>query len=626
MPSSAPNITSTNVRILLQNAAWALKLAWTIDKQLVSSIILVTLLLSAVPGVLAISIRGLVNAVAAVLAGQTGNGREIYLWLGLALAISLVDTVGNYANEFLGRRLEDEINIEITTDILTKASGLDLALLEDTSFQDTLERLREGVAVRLAAFISKILKIITNILQMVSLTLILTAIEPLVAVVLVCIALPFLFLQWRLAKSRYTLGLSRTTKQRWTRYYVTQLTNHNTLPEIKLLGISSLLIARYRSLMVDFRNQNRQIYGRIFAGTSLFAGVAAVAFFGTFALVVRQVILGNQTIGDVAVYGGAMARLRTSLERTIILITDALENTLYISQLQNFLQTEPQLKNKADLNIIPTAGKKCGGIRIRNLYFTYPQARKPALKGVSLRIEPGETVAIVGKNGAGKTTLVKLIARFYDPDQGFILFDGRDIRELSTVYLRSQIAFVFQHYGRYEATAAENIAYGNWVKAQQNPEFVQEIAMQTGIHDMIMGLPDGYETRLGRMFSDHTLSGGQWQRLAIARAFAREAPILILDEPTSNLDALAEFRLFNQFRRLAHGRTTILISHRFSTVSMADRIFFMDKGRIIATGSHHELLSQNGMYADLYKLHKRQMDFSKNKQTSSQPLKPEGET
>jgi ATP-binding cassette subfamily B protein len=214
-------------------------------------------------------------------------------------------------------------------------------------------------------------------------------------------------------------------------------------------------------------------------------------------------------------------------------------------------------------------------------------------------------VALVGENGAGKTTLVKLIARLYDPDGGCILLDGVDLRELSTDALYEQIAFVFQSFGRYEATAGDNIAYGDWRRLMSDRKRVEEIARRAGAHGLIEKLPHGYDTMLGRMFGEHDLSTGQWQKIAVARAFARNASLLILDEPTSNLDARTEYSLFCQFRELARGRTTIIVSHRFSTVSMANRIFVMDQGQVVESGTHDELLARAGNYAELYELHRR---------------------
>jgi ATP-binding cassette subfamily B protein len=316
-----------------------------------------------------------------------------------------------------------------------------------------------------------------------------------------------------------------------------------------------------------------------------------------------QALEGNLTIGDVAIYAGAMLGLRKAFESTILSVSSDVEQTLYISNLREFLNLKPRITDTSGLTPISSRGE----IEFRNVSFTYPGSTQPTLSHVSFHIMPGETVALVGENGAGKTTLVKLIARLYDPDQGCILFDGIDLRELSLAYLRSHMSFVLQRFGRYEATAADNIAYGDWQRLLDNRNEVEQVIHRANMHDMIEAMPQGYDTMLGRMFGEYDLSEGQWQKLALARAFARDSLFIILDEPTSNLDARAEYQIFSRFRELAEGRTTVFISHRFSTVGMADRILVMDKGRIVESGTHQQLLSQAGHYASLYNLHQSRM-------------------
>ena len=244
-----------------------------------------------------------------------------------------------------------------------------------------------------------------------------------------------------------------------------------------------------------------------------------------------------------------------------------------------------------------------------NVSFTYPGSAAAVLRDISLHIRPGETVALVGENGAGKTTLVKLLARLYDPDSGSVEFDGVDVKSLSLSDLHKHIGFVFQEFNRYEATAGDNIAYGDWRVMVENSEMVEQVGRLAGIDSMIRTMPEGYRTMLGRMFGQHDLSKGQWQKLAIARAFTRHAGLLILDEPAASLSVQAEYELVCRFHELSRGRTTILVSHRFATVAIADRIFMMDKGRIVECGTHEELLNQAGSYARLYRLHRQTFKF-----------------
>ena len=595
----------------MKAANWAMRYTWRGYKGLLLAIFCVTILLGLVPAGLAFAIRGLVNSVTAVMLGVGGGVEEqtLIFWLGFTLAITLIETVGDFTNKYLYQRLGDELNISVTDDILAQAAQLDLAHFEDPKFQDVMLRAQENAPQKFSQFITHILNVMVYLIQMVTLTIVLAAIEPLIILVLVAIALPYLFFQWRLAKSRYTMFFNRVTKRRWTRYFVTHFTNHDKVPEVKMLGLAPLLRRRANQVMVDFRDENKVIFGRIYSGGAIFSIISAVAFFFTFASVVFKTINGGLTVGDVAVYGGAMARLRSSLEQTISTLTLAMESMLHISNLKYFFEIQPNIHQKTTTAVTSQSPLK-GEIRLENVHFTYPGAGKETLHGIDLHIQPGETVAIVGRNGAGKTTLVKLLARLYDPTAGKILFDGRSIQQMPIEFLHQHVSFVFQQFGRYEASLEDNIAYGDWQKLLHNRPAIEAIGDQSGLQDLVKKMPDGYDTFLGRMFGEFNLSGGQWQRIAIARAFARKAALLILDEPTSNLDAKAEYRIFSHFRKLAEGRTTILISHRFSTVRMADRILVMVNGRIVERGTHDELMAVSNHYAELYDLHRRQMDLS----------------
>ena len=444
---------------------------------------------------------------------------------------------------------------------------------------------------------------ISSGLQVVSLAAVLIVIQPWTLLVVALVAPPFLLVRWMLARREYALEYNRATKRRWTQYFVDLLTRHSSVAETRLLGLAPLLIRNHHSLEAEFRDQNRGTYRANLRTVLVFGVVSVGAFYALLIEITLRALGGGATLGDVAVFFGASARLRTGLQLGVDSLTGLLQGSLEISELMKFFDN----KNSMRVSGEPVTSECAGAITVEDVDFAYPGSSELVLRGLSVQIAAGETVALVGENGCGKTTLVKLLARLYSPDRGTISLDGRDIEELQIHSLHRQIAFIFQSFGRYEATAGDNIAYGDWENCLGDRARVEEIARAAGVHDMLMAMPEGYDTMLERSFGTFDLSGGQWQKLAMARAFARRSSLLILDEATASLDARAEYELFVRARELAHGRTTILISHRFSTVSMADRILVMDQGRIIEHGSHHELLRRAGHYAELYGLHQHQM-------------------
>jgi ATP-binding cassette, subfamily B, bacterial len=581
-------------------ARWTLRVIWTAAPRLVAGLVVLTLLQGLIPAALAVALRGLINAAAGAGAAVDVSS-QLVAWVALAFVLTAADVLTALAVGYAGQRLADELNLHLTGEILAHAWSLDLSFFEDPERQDLLARTQANVGIQLQGLVLEALNVPRQLLTAVALLVVLAAIEPLILLVVPPFAIPFLYFQWRLAQQRHAEQQQRATNLRWTSYFVSKLTAPESVAEVKLLDLGPLLIERFRRLHAEFRDRDRVLHLRNFRGTSLAALLTIGALCVLFARVAARTAAGVVSLGDLAIFGGAAIRLRLALNEVIRSAVACLERLMSLGNLREFLDVRPAVTKGKGL----TPPLDRGAVEIRDVTFAYPGGGAPVLRGLSLSIRPGETLALVGESGAGKSTLVKLLARLYDPDEGQILFDGVDLCDIAPAHLHERIGLVLQTFGRYEASAAENIAYGDWRRLLERREEVERLARAANLHQTIASLPQGYDTHLGQAFGTMTLSGGEWQRVAMARAFARQASLLILDEPTAHLDARAEYELFTRFKEVSHGRTTLLISHRFTTIALADRIAVLADGRVVELGAHHELLDRRGAYASLYRLYER---------------------
>lgn len=580
-------------------ALWAVRLIWQTSAKYLSGMLIGAVIRGVVPAALALAIRGLINS-ATDAVGPDGNGsEEIMFWLVLALAITVVDVILVLVDKLFSDYLRNDLTLSVNSIVMRHASSLDLPYLENAENRELLDRVRQNPGARLHGMFTQGLSSALSIIQVASLVAVLAWLEPLVLLIAPVVAVPFMVFHWRLARVRYMTEYNRTRDRRWSGYFLSNVTSQSTIGEIKQLGIGELLTRRFIAKLETFREQDRKIQFRQFRGGALFSVTTIVAFYALFARVVYQVLEGVLTIGDMAIFAGAVARLRSALQLSIRSAAHAYEQTLYIADLRDFLESTARVVDVENAITDPVKGD----LRVNKLQFSYPGSSEVVLREVSFHLKAGAKVAIVGENGSGKSTLAKLLVRLYDADSGEILLDGKPIAAYKLSYLHSRLALLGQAYGRYEASAEENIAYADWERLAEDCQSIEQYAEQTGFKKISDRLPQGLNTNLGRRFSDIDLSAGQWQLLAITRTLAREASVLILDEPTSNIDARSEFSLFKAIEKVTRGLTTIVISHRFSTIRMMDKILVMHQGRIVEQGSHEELMAAAGRYKELYTMH-----------------------
>ncbi len=584
------------LRNLVTSSAWALRRTWAVHRGLTATLVGASLVRSLVPAGIVLAARGLINAVSAGLGGGTGGLPALYPWLLLGVGCTVLEALARAVHDFASRRLQDELTVSLTDEILAHAARLEPAHFEDSRFQDLLEQARRDTAGSFGKFLASALGACAESVRVVSLTAVLVYIEPLVALALLLVGVPFLLAKWRFSRMRYEEEQRRTTSRRWISYFVSLLVDARSVPEVRILGIGPHLVGRFRSIAEGFRSRDARLHRLVLAGDSVFIAVSVTAFWAAFVWVALGALRGTETIGDVAVFGGVTARMSFAIEQAVAAFTGALESALFISNLLAFLQLEPRraAPDAAGRIAAPAA------LEAKGIAFSYPGAPREVLSEVTLSVAAGEIVALAGGNGAGKTTLAKLLARLYEPSRGTILLGGVDLTAASPGRAHPSVAFLFQEAARFEATLSENVAYGDWESLSREPQRVEGVGRRAGLDVLAEGMPQGYDTLLGRMFGDYTLSGGEWQRIALARTLARDAALLVLDEPTLHLDQQAERFFLENLRALCAGRTVVLITHHLPLLSAADKVLFLSGGRVAEEGRHEELLARRGAYATLF--------------------------
>ena len=594
----------------LRNLPPFLKLVWQTSPALTLGQGVLRILRALLP-VITLYIGKLIIDEVVLLAGTPSPNDTLREWLdsgaldriGWLLALEFALAVGSdvlgRAISLLNGLLSERFSNETSLRLMAHAATLDLEDFEDSELQDRLQRARQQAAGR-SSLIAQLFGQAQDVITIVSFAAGLLVFAPWLIVMLAVALIPAFIGETHFNAQSYSLNFAWTPERRELDYVRQTGASVDTAKEVKIFGLNAFLIERYRTLSERFFAANRVLAIRRAGWGGVLAAIGTLAYYIAYAYIVWRTLRGDFSIGDLTFLAGSFMRLRNLLENLLIGFSQVAGQALYLDDLFSFFEIQPEIVPPENPRPFPVPIQH--GFVFENVGFRYPGAERWAVRNLNFELRAGEILALVGENGAGKTTLVKLLARLYDPDEGRILLDGHDLREYDLFALRANIGVIFQDFMRYSFTAADNIAVGR-IEARDDRARIVESAERSLADEVIRKLPEQYDQLLGKRFrTGIDLSGGEWQKVAIARAYMRDAQLLILDEPTAALDARAEYEVFERFKELSRGKTVVLISHRFSSVRMADRIVVLKDGTVEAEGTHAELLQQRGRYAELFEL------------------------
>ena len=579
----------------------ALELVWSTNRPLTLALAGCTLAGGILPAAVAYVGSLIVDALVSAIrsGGGAGHALQLVLLEGLLVAaISAAQRGISFCQSLLRAQLGQRVNVMI----LEKALTLDLQHFEDSEFYDKLTRARREASTRPLSLVMRTFFLVQNGISLVSFGALLAHFSPWAVVVLLLAGLPAFVAEAKFSGDAFRLFRWRSPETRMQIYLETVLAREDHVKEVKLFGLGTRLLERYQAIFRRLYQEDRALTIRRDLWGFFLSLIGSGALYGAYAWIAISTVRQLISIGQMTMYVALFRQGQTTVSAMLTAVGGMYEDNLYLSTLYEYLETEV---------ILPTGSSVRGphpvdGIRFEDVSFTYPGAQEAALENITLHLVPGTSLALVGENGSGKTTLIKLLTRLYAPTSGRILLDGQDLAEWDEAALRERIGVIFQDFARYQLLVGENVGAGD-ERYFEDEERWRAAAVKGRASDFIDTLPAGYQTQLGKWFKDgRELSGGQWQKIALSRAFMRSrADILVLDEPTAAMDAQAEAEVFEHFRQLARERITILISHRFSTVRVADQIVVLNNGHIIERGSHEELMQLHGRYAQLFTLQAR---------------------
>ncbi len=590
----------------LKNLPRFLKMIWLTSKPLTVWNVLLRLLQSAIPLLMLYVGKLIIDEVIGMAQlAQSADGivswEQLWWYVGIEFGLAFASDLLSRGITLTDALLGDLFSNESSVQLMEHAANLDLAMFEDAVFYDKLERARRQTTGRVV-LMSQLLSQVQDIVTISFLGIGLVVFNPWLILLLLLAVIPAFISESYFNKHGYSLTRGWTPERRELDYLRFIGATNESAKEIKIFGLANFLTERFSHIADRYYQANRQLAVRRALWGGLFQTLASLGYYVAYVFIIVQTVKGILSIGDLTFLAGSFDRLRRLLQGVLSRFSTIAQRSLYLQDLFDFLDMKPAITSPVQQKSLAFPDHLTEGIVFENVSFKYPQTDIWAVRNLSFHLKAGEKLALVGENGAGKTTVTKLIARLYDPTEGRILLDGKDLKEYDLSDLRQHIGVIFQDFVRFNMTAAENIAIGHVSERDDRPRIVESAELSLA-DQVIKKLPKEYDQMLGRRFAGgKDLSGGEWQKVALGRAYMREAQLLILDEPTAALDARAEYEVFQRFSELTKGKTAVLISHRFSTVRMADRILVLKNGGLEEIGSHEELIAKDGIYAELFNL------------------------